>query len=249
MKKTAAILLIGNEILSGRTKDANLSYLGEKLNEQGVRVCEARVSLDIEDEIASAVNALRVKYDYVFTTGGIGPTHDDITSKSVAKAFGRIFQRNEDAVLELEKYYKPADLNEARLSMADMPENVHLIENPLSGAPGFQIENVFVLAGVPKICQAMFDGIKERLDGGTPMLSKTVWCNLTEGQIADQLLLIQSHYEMLEIGSYPSFKKGDFSVSIVVRGYEEDKIKDASKKVSLLVEELGGVYREEDHEC
>ena len=229
--------------MSGRTKDANLPFLGDALNKQGIRVHAARVVLDIESEIAEAVNELRQKYDYVFTTGGIGPTHDDITSKSVAAAFDRPFVRNAEAEAELRKYYKPEDINEARLTMADMPEGVTLVENPLSGAPGFQIENVFVLAGVPKICQAMFDGLKSRLEGGATMDSVTVWCDLTEGQLADALTQIQNKYEELEIGSYPSFKKGAFSVSVVVRGYKMEVINQAVTEVEEMVQSFGGTYK------
>ncbi|HUI17833.1 MAG TPA: competence/damage-inducible protein A, partial [Alphaproteobacteria bacterium] len=167
---TAAVLVIGNEILSGRTKDANLPYLAVELNKLGVRLMEARVVPDIEERIIAALNALRGAYDYVFTTGGIGPTHDDITAECVAKAFGVPLRRHPEAVKVLASRFKnPADLNEARLRMANVPEGGVLINNPVSGAPGFQIGNVFVMAGVPAIMQAMFQGLGHRLVGGVPM--------------------------------------------------------------------------------
>ena len=162
---TASLIIIGNEILSGRTTDANLPYLAKALGEIGIRLTEARVVSDDEVEIVGAVNACRSKYDYVFTTGGIGPTHDDITAACVAKAFGRSYGRNTEAEARLLAYYPPEKVNDARMSMADMPDGVTLIDNPVSIAPGFRIENVFVMAGVPKIMQAMLDNILPTLQG------------------------------------------------------------------------------------
>ncbi len=170
---TAAVLIIGNEILSGRTKDANLPYLGERLGELGIRLAEARVVADQKGEIVAAVNALRQRYTYLFTTGGIGPTHDDITAECVAAAFDRPLIRNPEALALLQAHYAPGDLNEARLLMANTPEGATLIENPIIHAPGFRIENVHVMAGVPAVMRAMFDSLAPGLTGGPPAMTWT----------------------------------------------------------------------------
>jgi len=195
------MIVIGNEILSGRTKDANLPYLAERLNEWGVRLREARVLPDVEDVIVATVNECRAKFDYVFTTGGIGPTHDDITAAAVAKAFGRALVRDPEAVRLLQTRYGGTDLNEARLKMADIPEGAELIENPVSGAPGFQIENVFVMAGVPAIMQAMVESLRHRVTGGEPVRSRSVAAHLAEGTVAEGLSAIQARYPEIDIGS------------------------------------------------
>ena len=171
---TAALLVIGNEILCGQTRDANLAFLGERLTALGIRLDEARVVADDEDAIVAALNELRRRFDYVFTTGGIGPTHDDITAASVAKAFGRPLTLHPEAHRILQAYYKPGELNAARLRMAHTPEGAELVENPISGAPGFQVENVFVLAGIPSVMQAMFESLRHRLTGGERVLSETI---------------------------------------------------------------------------
>ena len=172
---TACVLVIGNEILSGRTKDANLAWLAVELNKLGVRLMEARVIPDVEETIVATLNEVRARFDYVFTTGGIGPTHDDITAACVARAFAVPLVRNPEAVRRLQAHYaNPADLNEARLRMANAPEGATLIDNPVSKAPGFRIGNVHVMAGIPVIMQAMFDGIRHTLVGGSPMLSRTI---------------------------------------------------------------------------
>src|SRR5260221_202527 len=182
---TACLIIIGNEILSGRTQDANLAFIAKGLNEVGIRLREVRVIPDIAETIIETVNEMRATFDYVFTTGGIGPTHDDITSECVARAFGVPWVLDEEARRRLAAgYANPADLNEARLRMAHVPEGAVLIDNPVSRAPGFQIGNVFVMAGVPRIMQAMFDGIKRRLIGGAPVLSRTVTSGLPEGVLA-----------------------------------------------------------------
>ena len=181
---TACLIIIGNEILSGRTVDANLPHLAKALGEIGVRLAEARVVSDDEAEIVDAVNTCRAKHNYVFTTGGIGPTHDDITAAAIAKAFGRPFGRNAEAEKLLLAYYPPEKVNEARMSMADMPEGAVLIDNPVSIAPGFRIENVHVLAGVPKIMQAMLDNIIPTLKGGPIVISRSVTVFMPEGELA-----------------------------------------------------------------
>ncbi|MEQ8195828.1 MAG: competence/damage-inducible protein A, partial [Rhodospirillales bacterium] len=180
-RPAACLLIIGNEVLSGRTKDANLAFLGERLNELGVRMAEARVLPDDEAIIVAALNEVRAKFDYVFTTGGIGPTHDDITAACVAKAFKQKLIRHPDAVALFEKKYQIGELNEARLKMTEVPEHAVLVDNPVSQAPGFHIENVYVFAGIPRVMQAMFEGIKHELAGGAQVLSRTIASHAKEG--------------------------------------------------------------------
>ena len=181
---TAALVIIGNEILSGRTQDENLAFLAEELNGIGIQLREARVVPDAEADIVEAVNACRARHDHVFTTGGIGPTHDDITAASVAKALDRPLVRHPEAERRLLAYYPPEKVNEARMKMADTPEGAELIDNPVSVAPGFTIENVHVLPGVPSILQAMLPGLKPRLQGGAVVHSRTITVFCPEGEIA-----------------------------------------------------------------
>jgi molybdenum cofactor synthesis domain-containing protein len=235
---TAAILVIGNEILSGRTKDANLHYLATGLTAIGIRLIEARVVPDIEARIIEAVNALRAGYNYVFTTGGIGPTHDDITSESIAKAFGVKLVKHPKAVELLTQHYGDANLTEARLRMAHVPEGAALIDNPVSTAPGFRIGNVYVLAGVPAICQAMFNGLKGGLTRGDPVHSKTVSAHVGEGVIAHDLGLLQQRYPSLDIGSYPFFRQGKFGASFVIRGTDEQAIGNAAAELRTIIRNL-----------
>ena len=237
---TAALLIIGNEVLSGRTQDANLQFLATGLGAIGVRLAEARVIADIEAEIVTAVNELRCKHDYLFTTGGIGPTHDDITSAAVAKAFGRGFGRNAEAEAILRAHYKPEDVTEARLTMADTPEGVTLIENPVSRAPGFQIENVYVLPGVPRIMQAMFEGLKHRLRGGDPFLSRTITVFIPEGVVAKPLGEVQENHPDVEIGSYPFVRHGKIGTSLVARSADEKKLDAVAQAIRDLIGDLGG---------
>jgi molybdenum cofactor synthesis domain-containing protein len=236
---TAAVLIIGNEILSGRTRDANLAYLAAGLTDLGIRLREARIVADQEADIVGAVNECRGRHDYVLTTGGIGPTHDDITAACVAKAFGLPLIRNPQAVSRLERYYEPGMLNEARLRMAHTPEGAILIDNPVSAAPGFQIGNVFVLAGVPVIMRAMFDGLKSRLTGGAPVLSRTVSAFVGEGAIAADLGQLQQRYPDLDIGSYPFFRQGKYGASFVLRGTERARIDGAAVELRALIVGLG----------
>src|SRR5215469_14038542 len=236
---TAAVLIIGNEILSGRTKDANLGYIAEELTKLGIRLREGRVVADVEDEIVAAVNDCRARYDYVFTTGGIGPTHDDITSGSVAKAYGVPLILDPRARAILERNYPPGGLNEARLRMAHVPKGAQLIENPVSAAPGFRMGNVFVMAGVPSIMRAMFDGVKGTLVGGRPVLSLTVSAHLGEGIIAAGLGALQQRYADLDIGSYPFFRAGKYGASFVLRGTERSQLEAAAVELRRLIVELG----------
>ncbi len=243
---TAALLIIGNEILSGRTKDSNLGYLAERLTAIGIRLSEVRVVPDIEAEIVAAINALRAKFTYVFTTGGIGPTHDDITAESVARAFGLPLTEHRQARAILEKRYAETgiELNEARLRMAKTPEGATLIDNPVSGAPGFQIGNVFVMAGVPKIMQAMFESLRERLVGGPPLLSRGISCDLPEGTLAKGLGEVQARHPEVEIGSYPSYSMTGFRVTLVLRHTDAAALQAAVEEVISMIRELGGTCEE-----
>jgi len=226
---TACLVIIGNEILSGRTQDANLAHIARFLAELGIEMAEARVVPDEEAAIVEAVNQCRAKYRYVFTTGGIGPTHDDITASSIAKAFGVPFGRNAEAERRLRAYYPPDKVTPARLKMADMPEGVELIDNPVSAAPGFVIGNVFVLPGVPKIMQAMLDGLKSRLVGGPPIRSRSIVCFAPEGEIAERLGAIQTAHPDVEIGSYPFMRMGSPGTTIVFRSADTAAIDRATE--------------------
>jgi len=234
---TAAVLIIGNEILSGRTRDANLPYIAERLSAMGIVLAEARVVADREEAIITALNACRAAYTYVFTTGGIGPTHDDITARSVAAAFGVPIARHPDAVARLERQYVTGGLNTARLKMADLPKGATLIDNPVSGAPGFCVGNVFVLAGVPDIMKAMFDGLN--LTGGPPILTRAISCFVTEGGIAGDLAKIQNRFPAADIGSYPFFRSGSFGTTLVIRGIDERAVEAAAAAVRALIESYG----------
>ena len=223
-KVNAAILIIGNEILSGRTQDTNTSTLAKWLNSIGVQITEVRIIRDIEKEIINTLNFLRTNNDYVFTTGGIGPTHDDITAQSVAKAFGVNYEVHKEAYKILEAYYKPGEFNEGRQKMVWMPKNAKLILNPTSGAPGFNIENVFCLPGVPSILKSMLGGLKNDIVGGDPILSYTISLRTVESEIANSLTKVQDENKDVEIGSYPFFQAGKLGVSIVIRSEDQSKI-------------------------
>ena len=239
-RPTACMLLIGNELLSGRTKDANLAYIGARLNALGIRMAEARVLPDEEDVIVAAVKECRAKFDYVFTSGGIGPTHDDITAACIAKAFGVALERNAQAwALLLRNYSSAAELTEARLKMTEVPAGATLIENPVSHAPGFQIGNVFVMAGIPRILQAMFEGITDRLRGGAPMLSRAIAAAVPEGVMGGPLADLQARFPDVEIGSYP-FKRGaKVGAEIVLRTVDPVRLAEAAQAVRDLVTSHG----------
>lgn len=244
--KTACILLIGNEILSGRTRDQNAPFMATRLGELGVKVMEMRVIRDDEDAIVEAVNTARAAHGYVFTTGGIGPTHDDITGPSVAKAFGVAHVLNQDARKLLVDRYGDEKLNEARLRMAHIPQGATLIENPVSAAPGFQMANVFVMAGVPEIMRAMFDGIADRIEGGAPTGMATVRCDLPEGQIASELTALQSRFTDVEIGSYPFYADGKAGCDLVLRSPDPERIEAAAAKLHEILRTLGGDPQRQD---
>ena len=220
----AAIIIIGNEILSGRTQDVNSSTIALWLNSLGVKVQEVRVIPDVEGVIVKTINVVRKKNNYVFTTGGIGPTHDDITAKSISKAFNVKYEVNKEAYKILENYYKSGQFNEGRQKMAWTPSNVKLILNPTSGAPGFIVKNVFCLPGVPSILKSMLGGLKNEISGGKPILSHTINLRTVESEIAASLATVQKNNTEVEIGSYPFFKAGKVGVSIVMRTEEQSKI-------------------------
>ena len=223
-KVNAAVIIIGNEILSGRTKEINLAYISLWLNGLGVKVEESRIIPDIEKEIINSVNELRKKFNYVFTSGGIGPTHDDITAESISKAFNLKYEFHKEALEVLEKYYNQDEFNEGRKKMAKMPSNAKLIYNPTSGAPGFIVDNVFCLPGVPSILQAMLGGLNNKISGGNVILSKTINLKTVESEIAKSLSEVQIKNKDVEIGSYPFFRSGIIGVSIVLRSEEQKKI-------------------------
>ena len=220
----AAIIIIGNEILSGRTQDVNSSTIALWLNSLGVKVQEVRVIPDVEDVIVKTINVVRKKNNYVFTTGGIGPTHDDITAKSISKAFNVKYEVNKKAYKILENYYKQGEFNEGRQKMAWTPSQAKLISNPTSGAPGFIIGNVYCLPGVPSILKSMLGGLNNLISGGKPIISHTINLRTVESEIAKSLTLVQDSNKDVEIGSYPFFKAGKSGVAIVIRSDEQSKI-------------------------
>lgn len=238
---TACVLIIGDEILSGRTQEANLKYFAGRFAELGVRLKEARVIPDDAEVIVDTLNAVRARYSYVITTGGIGPTHDDITTMCVARAFGRNVIRHDGVVARMTTYFGDK-LNEARLKMSEIPDgsDVSLVESETTIAPGYRIENVFVLAGVPSIAHAMFEALAPQLDRGAPMLSGNVGAAVREGDIAEGLTAIQARFPTVAIGSYPSIRNGGLYTSIVARSTDADAIGKALADVAALMRAQGG---------
>jgi len=233
----AAIIIIGNEILSGRTRDLNTSVLSKWLNSIGIKVDEVRIIPDAEDVIINTVNELKKKFDYVFTSGGIGPTHDDITAESISKAFSLKYEIHKNAYKILEKHYGANEFNEGRQRMSWMPSNSNLILNPASGAPGFYVENVFCLPGVPSILESMLPSLTNKLVGGEPILSKTISLRTLESEIAKPLKQVQEKNENVDIGSYPFFRKGKIGVSIVLRSRDQSKIDNCSLEILEFIKE------------
>jgi molybdenum cofactor synthesis domain-containing protein len=232
---TACILIIGNEILSGRVQDENVAFLAKGLNDVGIRLKEVRVIPDDAGTIVGTVNEVRRAFDYVFTTGGIGPTHDDITAQCIADAFAV------ELILHPEARRLPAGaVNEARMRMAYVPEGAVLLPNPISRAPGFRVDNVYVMAGVPQIMQATFTELRHHLRGGAKMLSRSVSCSLGEGVLAKGLGDLQGRYDDLEIGSYPYFRRADFGVTLVIRGTDRARLLAATEELKTLILALGG---------
>ncbi len=239
---TAAVLLIGDEILSGRTRDVNLQQIAEFLGPLGVQVAEARVVGDDKAAIAHAVNELRRAYDYVFTTGGIGPTHDDITADAVAAAFGLVITENDEALEIITQRYKDTDveLTPARRRMARTPRGARLIANPVSGAPGFQVENVFVMAGVPSICRGMLEDIGPRLRTGSVVYTVTVrGAGLREGEIAEALGRLANELPDLSFGSYPWFSSAGYGAHLIARGTDAGALERAQTRLVEIVKAQG----------
>lgn len=235
---TAAIIIIGNEIISGRTQDINVQFMAQKLDQRGITLKEVRIISDDEDMIVETVNTLRSKYNYVFTTGGIGPTHDDITAKSIAKAFDLPLIRHPE-IVELIQKRKPKTVA-ASYRMADVPNGATLIGNPVTQVPGFKIENVYVFAGIPEIMQGMFASIEETLVKGLPTLTKTIHCQMGESLLADGLSNIQNKFKEVEIGSYPYHKEIGWFVNVVVRAKDPVPLNEAMQHIIELVQGLGG---------
>jgi molybdenum cofactor synthesis domain-containing protein len=228
---TAALVVIGDEILSGRTQDKNIAQVATWLNEQGIRLAEVRVVPDEQQRIADTVNALRVAHDYLFTTGGIGPTHDDITVDSIAAAFGVPVVVHPEARRILEDYYaaRGIELTESRLRMARVPQGAELIANPSSGAPGVKMGNVYILAGVPQIAASMLEALTGTLEGGRPMVSVTVGAYSAESEVADLLRETEAGHAGVAIGSYPFFKDGRYGANFVIRSEDGDAARGCGK--------------------
>ena len=238
----ASLIIIGNEILSGRTQDKNLSYLANWLNEIGIQLAEVRVIRDEEEIVVETVNYLRSTYDYVFTTGGIGPTHDDITSLCIAKAFGVELEINSGALGILKEYYKDGELTDARMKMTKMPVGSELIENPVSRAPGFKMDNVFVLAGIPSIMQGMIEGARKHLTVGEVVKSKSNDVITPESNVAYAITELQDKYSEVEIGSYPFNKDNRFGTSVVMRSSDEEKLKNCESDLKELMKNYDTKY-------
>ncbi len=236
---TAAMLVIGDEILSGRTPDSNGNYVARQLATLGIDLREIRVVGDSEAEIVAALNALRTRYDFVFTTGGIGPTHDDITADAVAKAFGVGIGYHPEAYALLEARYPKGEFNDMRKRMARVPDGGTLIKNNASVAPGFQIGNVFVMAGVPMVMRAMMEEVVTRLPRGVAVTSITVSVELAEGTIAQGLADIQKAYPQTAIGSYPWYLDGRFGAQLVARSRDADAAEAAAKAIEAMITQLG----------
>ena len=237
---TAALIVIGDEILSGRTQDKNVAQIAQWLNVQGIRLAEVRVVADREDAIVEAVNALRARNDYLFTTGGIGPTHDDITVDAIAVALGVGVVHHPKAVAVLERYYATrGGATEARLRMARVPDGADLIENRVSGAPGIRIDNVFIMAGVPHITAGMLDALTGTLEGGRPVVSRTIGCWVAESEVADVLSAIERAHEGVAIGSYPFFREGRTGANFVVRSPDAAQVDACIADLSRALEDAG----------
>jgi molybdenum cofactor synthesis domain-containing protein len=233
---TACVLIIGNEILSGKTQDANLKFLAEELAKLGIKLVEARVVRDDEDAIVAHLNECRARFTYVFTTGGIGPTHDDITAQSVARAFGVDLIVDDEAVRRMQSSGR--ELNEARLKMARIPAGASLVDNPISQAPGFRMDNVYVLAGIPHIARAMFAAAVPELVRGAPIHSRAVDVWLREGDLAEPLERIALAHPEVEIGSYPFSREGRFGANLVVRGTQERAVETVLAEIVAAMEAL-----------
>jgi molybdenum cofactor synthesis domain-containing protein len=237
---TACLLVIGNEVLSGRTQDANIKFLAGRLGEIGIPVREVRIIPDVTETIVTTVNEVRARFDHVFTTGGIGPTHDDITSQCVAEAFGVPWEIHPEAFARMDRNYKPGEFNAARRRMATMPRGATLIDNAVSVAPGFTIGNVHVMAGVPRIMQSMFEALAPSLVGGPPIVSRAVYAvRLLEGAVAEGLSAIQDRYPGVDLGSYPYYRASGNGVALIAKGPDAAAAEAAIAEVTKLISDLG----------
>lgn len=236
---TACVLIIGNEILSGRTQDINLNHLATTLGEWGVTIREARVIPDVEEVIVAAVNEVRQQFDYVFTTGGIGPTHDDITALCIAKAFGVELYQNEEIAARIRQRPAPDDVMANRLLMARVPEGAQLIDNPTGGPQGFAMANVYVMAGIPMVMQAMLSSLEGKLQRGPIVMSRSIKAYMGESQIAGELGRIQDDHPDLDIGSYPFYRDDRYGTVLVVRGTQNDRIDSAANAIMAAVRDAG----------
>jgi molybdenum cofactor synthesis domain-containing protein len=236
---TAALVVIGEEILSGRTQDANIAYIAAYLTRIGILLREVRVVADVESEIVAAVNELRKRFTYVFTTGGIGPTHDDVTTDALAKAFGVEVVVDPEAVSAMRKLFSDEELTPARLRMARIPAGASLIDNAISRAPGYMLENVIVMAGVPRIMQVMLDAVSPRLAKGRPMLSRAVRVDVPEGDVAPGLAELQSAHPEVRLGSYPFFENKRLGTYVVLRSTDTARLDEAEKALWILIAKEG----------
>jgi molybdenum cofactor synthesis domain-containing protein len=237
---TACLLVIGNEVLSGRTQDLNIKFIATRLGEIGIPLKEVRIIPDVPETIIGTVNAVRAQFDHVFTTGGIGPTHDDITSECIAAAFGVPYEIHPEAFARMERHYKPGEFNAARQRMATMPRGATLIDNAISIAPGFTIGNVHVMAGVPRIMQSMFDALAPSLVGGPPIISRAVHAaGLLEGAVAAGLSAVQDKYPGLDLGSYPYYRATGNGVALVAKGPDPAECEAAIADVTALIASMG----------
>ena len=235
---TSGMIVIGNEILSGRTQDKNINYIAKKLVEHGIELSEVRIVPDVEKRVVDAVQEFSERFDYVFTSGGIGPTHDDITAECVSKAFDAEYEMNDEAYAILLDHYGEAEFTPARQKMAMTPKGATLIPNPVSSAPGFIIENVHVMAGVPAIFQAMIDHVVISLKGGDVIQSRTVPSRFPESKLAEGLGDIQKKFPTVDIGSYPYFKDGELGVNVVLRSTDEGALSQAVMDVEIIISAL-----------
>jgi len=236
---TAALIVIGEEILSGRTRDENVGYIAAYLTALGIALREVRVVADVEADIVEAVNSLRQRYTYVFTTGGIGPTHDDVTTDAIATAFGVSAPVNDEAVAAMRQHYTDAELTPARLRMARIPEGAELIHNAISRAPGYKLQNVIVMAGIPRVMQVMLDDVAPRLAKGRPIKSRAIRVDAPEGDVAPPLAALQAAYPDVQMGSYPFFEKNRLGTYVVIRTADEAKLDLVLRALWKVVAEAG----------
>ena len=235
----AALIIVGNEILSGRTVDTNTPWIAEHLTDYGIILGEVRIIPDNEAAIIESVNHLRTRFDYLFTTGGIGPTHDDITAECVAKAFGVPLEQNDEAFRLLEEHYGLEELTPPRAKMSHIPQGSKLIPNPVSAAPGFILDNVHVMAGVPRIMQAMLDYVLQTIKAGKPILSNTVTCTLPESVLAVDMADLQARYPLIQLGSYPHYRGGTLGLSLVLRGTRPEDLEKATAELIAIIRKFG----------